>query len=157
MKARFLAAAVVSALSLGFGATALAAADQGAAHALESHRLTLDHGRKWGTDEALRRGMDEIRAALESRRKAIRASSLGASEYQALAGNVENQVAYIVANCKLPPAADANLHVVVAELVAAAGAMKGTSTADAAQGARRAIGAANAYGKHFDHPGWKSL
>ncbi|MEP7262020.1 MAG: hypothetical protein ABI669_12500 [Usitatibacter sp.] len=157
MKARILAAAVVSALSLGFGATALAAADHGAAHALESHRLTLDHGRKWGTDEALRRGMGEIRAALESRRAGISASSLRAPEYQALAGTVESQVAYIVANCKLPPAADENLHVVVAELVAAAGAMKGTSTADAARGARRAIGAANAYGKHFDHPGWRSL
>ena len=173
MKARSIAAATAALLSLGLGAPALAGSDphshghdapvvaaadpHSQAHAAQSHALSLDHGRKWATDAALRKGMGEIRAALAAKRHAIQEGALGASDARALAGTLESQVAFIVAECKLEPAADANLHIVVADLVASVDAMKSAPSAAAAQGARRAVEAANAYGRYFDHPGWQPL
>ena len=119
--------------------------------------LQLDHGRKWATDAPLRKGMGDIRQALEARHKAIHKGTLDAAGYRELGAVIESRVAGIVSDCKLPPEADANLHIVVAELVAAADALQGRSAEKPSKGAGRAVAAANAYGRHFDHPGWKPL
>ncbi len=39
------------------------------------------------------------------------------AQYDALASRIEARVNFIVANCRLPPAADANLHYVIADLL----------------------------------------
>jgi len=64
---------------------------------------------------------------------------------EALAKKVESEVAGIVQNCKLEPEADAQLHIVIADLMAGA------------DDAERVAKALNAYGEHFDHAGWKRL
>jgi hypothetical protein len=67
-------------------------------------------------------------------------------------------VAYIVANCRLSPDADAMLHLVIAELLAGADAMEGKAKgANPGAGADKVIQALDDYGRHFDHPGWQPL
>jgi len=70
---------------------------------------------------------------------------------------VEARVATIVAECRLEPAADANLHLVVAELIAGADAMQGKIRTTPAAGAMQTVRAVNQYGRYFNHPGWKPV
>lgn len=155
------AAALAMAATLGVTAPALAAD----AHSHDSHshshaapqKLTLDHGKKWATDEALRRGMGDIRAAFAGKHARLHKGTLTPAEYAALGQTVVARVGDIVANCKLAPEADANLHVVVAELLAASDAMQGKAAVEPAKGAIKAVHALNEYGRYFDHPGWKAL
>ncbi|MCM8594841.1 hypothetical protein [Accumulibacter sp.] len=123
----------------------------------EPSRLSLDHGRKWATDAPLRSGMSEIRQALAAKLEGIHKRALTPAEYRALGVTVEAQVAGIVAECKLAPAADANLHLIVAELSAGADALQGKSAVEPAVGALQTVQAVNRYGQYFDHPGWKPL
>ena len=101
--------------------------------------------------------MTEIRAALAAKREAIHKGTLTPADYKSLGATVETQVAAIVAQCKLEPAADANLHLIVAELLAGADAMQGKSKTTPAAGAAQAVRAVNQYGRYFDHAGWKPL
>lgn len=123
----------------------------------EPTKLVLDHGKKWATDEPLRKGMTEIRDALAAKHEAIRKATLTPADYKTLGSTVETQVATIVAQCKLEPAADANLHLIVAELVAGADAMQGKSKTSPAAGAAQVVRAVNQYGTYFNHPDWKPL
>jgi hypothetical protein len=96
-------------------------------------------------------------AAFAAKQEAMHAGTLTPAEYKALGGLVEGQVANIVAQCKLEPAADANLHLIIAELVAGADALQGKSPATPAAGATRIVHAMNEYGRYLDHPGWLPL
>lgn len=125
--------------------------------AAAAHAISLDNGRKWATDGPLRDGMTRIRDALAAHHPEVGAGSRGAAQYEALASTIETNVASIVANCKLSPEADRNLHVVVAELVAATDDLRGKSASAPAEGVHRAVAATNLYGRYFNHPGWKPL
>lgn len=127
------------------------------AHAEAARGPTLNEGRKWATDANLRRSMTEIRNALELAHGGTHDRVLTPAQYQALARTLEGHIASIVGKCRLEPAADADLRVILAELNAAAGAFKAPTTVESSQALQRAAMAANTYGKHFDHPGWKSL
>jgi hypothetical protein len=147
---------LVAAFTLAATGNAVAAdAHQHAAG--EPTKLVLDHGKQWATDEPLRKGMTEIRGALAAKHEAIHKGKLTPAEYRTLGGTVQAQVATIVAQCKLEPAADANLHLIIAELVAGADAMQGKSKATPAAGAAQVVRAVNQYGQYFNHPGWKPL
>jgi hypothetical protein len=137
-------AAIALAFALAFaGPVAAAEAPHEHGHGTGEARLVLDHGRKWQTDAPLRKGMENIRAVLATRQKP-----------EALAELVSAEVAYIVQNCKLPEDADAQLHLLIAELLAGADAMKGER---AGEGVERVVKALNEYGRYFDHPGWRTL
>lgn len=143
---------------IGFGLAATPSVAQTHEHDAGGtiHTLQLDHGKKWATDEPLRKGMNEIRALIAANSAAIHAGKLAASQYAALGSQIEERVAYIVGNCKLGPAADANLHLVVADLIAGADAMQGKAGAASPRaGASKVVGALDAYGRYFDHPGWR--
>ncbi len=161
MNAPFMGARTVLALALavlsGLAAVPAVAADAGHAHEAQPGKLKLDHGRKWATDEALRRGMTAIRAAMAARLDAIHRNTLAAADYRALGVTVEQEVARIVAECKLEPRADAMLHVVIADLMAGAEAMQGKAKTTPAAGAHKVVQALDAYGSYFDHPGWAAL
>ena len=152
-------AALAAAVALAFGAPALAAGDAHEhGHGAQEAKLVLNHGKKWQTDEPLRQGMGNIRAALAKDVKAIHANKATPQQYQALAKRVEGEVAGIVRNCKLEPEADAQLHLVIAELMAGAEAMQGKEKGVKPRaGAERVAKALNAYGEHFDHAGWKRI
>jgi hypothetical protein len=133
-----------------------AAHDHG--HAAGEAKLVLNQGKKWPTDAPLRQGMDTIRAAVAKNVDAIHANKATAKQYEALATKVTAEVAGIVQNCKLEPEADAQLHLVIADLMAGAEAMEGKVKGETRRaGAEKVANALNAYGEHFDHAGWKRL
>ena len=137
---------------------ASAAADVHSQESAGLRALKLNAGKKWETDAPLRKGMSEIRDAFARDKDAIHAGKMSAQRYAALAKTIDTQVAYMVANCKLPPEADAQLHLIIAELMQASSAMQGKDKkVPARAGAEKAAAAIAAYGRHFDHPGWKPL
>ncbi len=153
--AGMLAAAVMTTSLAG---TALAQPATHAHDGASEHELSLNQGRKWATDDALRTGMGRIRGLVEPRLAAAHAGKLGAAQYRELATQVETEVGGIVAHCKLEPAADAMLHLVIADLAAGTEAMAGKNARlRPAQGLVHLAQAVNAYGSHFDHPGFKPI
>jgi len=127
--------------------------DEGGAQTLQ-----LDHGNKWATDAPLREAMTAIRDALQVDHPAIHARTQPSAAYQALAQHIDAQIAHIVAHCKLPTDADANLHVLLAQIIGGADAMRESGDLEQARaGAVRVIQALNQYPQYFDHPGWKGV
>lgn len=144
---RFRGIAIAFAVAAAFGLPAAQAAGDAHDHAAGEAKLVLNHGKKWPTDAPLRQGMEKIRAAVTAEKN-----------YEVLAKKINAEVAGIVQDCKLEPEADAQLHIVIADLMAAAEVMEGKVKGEAPrQGAVKAVKALNAYGKHFDHAGWKRL
>jgi len=146
----------------GVAAALLSAAPLAAEHAHHDQgvpaTLTLDQGRKWPTDEPLRQGMGRVRAAMEQALPAIQTDKAKPQQYRDLAGSVQKEVAYIVANCHLAPDADAMLHRLIADLLAGADAMQGKARGIAPRsGAINVVQALDDYGRYFDHPGWQPL
>lgn len=157
--ANYRLAAVALAVSLAFGGAAYAA-EEAHSHgpAAGEAKLVLDHGKKWPTDAPLRQGMESIRAAVAKDVTAIHTDKATPKQYQALATKVTSEVSGIVQNCKLEPQADAQLHLVIAEMMAGVEAMEGKAPGETRRaGAERVAKALNAYGEFFDHAGWKRL
>jgi hypothetical protein len=148
-------AACVLVAGLAVGGVALAADQHNhepVAGALAA--LTLDHGAKWQTDAPLRKGMSGIRDDLVAALPAIHGGKLAAEGYTQLAGKVHEHIDYMVGNCKLAPEVDAQLHLVLGEVMAGADTMK--SGPERMTGAVKIVQALDAYGRHFAHPGWSS-
>jgi hypothetical protein len=145
------------ALSLGFGISesGLAATEHAHGHDAAPVEMTLNNGQRWPTDEALRRGMSGIRSALASSLPRIHERRFTPHEFSTLASRVQAYVDDLIANCKLPEAADLQLHVALAHLLDGIAAMEGG--VDQEKGVLAIVQALNAYGEHFDHPGWEPL
>ena len=146
-------------LALAGTGGAMAAADAAHSHDGDgSAQLELNHGKKWATDAPLRKGMGNMRATMVGALSAIHDDKLNAAGYKTLADRIETEMAYVVTNCKLDPAADAQLHLVLAQLGDGVTKMKSPdSAASRKEGAVTTVQTLNAYGEHFDHPGWKAL
>lgn len=135
----------------------LAATEHQHGHGEAPAKLQLDHGKKWKTDEPLRRGMTSIRDAVHGAPAPLHKGTAKPEAYAELGKRVEIEVGRIVAECKLPPAADEQLHIVVADLVAGTDAMKAAkSGAEGRKGLLQVAGTLATYDKYFDHPGWKA-
>lgn len=154
------------ALLLGFavcGSVSAGAGQEATAQAQHEHmtggsavaHMKLDDGKQWATDAPLRSGMAAIRMAFDADHPAIHAGEETDAQYEVLAGKIEAQVNDIVRNCHLPPAADANLHFVIADLLQGVNLMRGTNPARSRHdGAALVHGALNAYGQYFEDPDW---
>lgn len=119
-------------------------------------QLKLNGTTKWATDASLREGMANIRAAFDADHPAIHAGKQSDEAYAKLATRIDQQVKSIVANCRLPPEADANLHFVIADLLQGVSIMRGEVPAKSRHdGAAMVHQALNAYGRFFDDPTWK--
>jgi hypothetical protein len=126
-----------------------------ASAALVSKLELQQDGLRWPTDASLRTGMANIRAAFDADHPAIHAGKQTDAQYDALAATVEREVNFIVANCKLEAAADAQLHYVVGDMLQAVSLLRGGDPARSRHdGAHLLHGALNAYGKYFDDPSW---
>ncbi|MCF6757929.1 DnrO protein [Stutzerimonas balearica] len=144
--ASILAAASALALSL---ATPMAAAATAAPHHLHSAQEALPVSAGHATDAALREGMSRVRDALQS-------AGMAPDDQAAavLAGEIEAAGAYLVANCRLPEAADTTLHGVLGNLLGAADRLRGPGAPrDAAL--RQARSALARYQQLFDAPHWR--
>lgn len=124
----------------------------------ETHQLQLNAGKKWGTDAPLRQAMASIHGSVTQILPAAHSGKAKPADYDAFGNAINQQVAYMVENCKLPPAADAQLHIIVADLMAGAEAAQGKHGEDKrAEGVVKVAQASNAYGKYFSHSGWKAI
>ncbi len=122
--------------------------DAHARHA-DADLLQLDEGRPWPVDAALVDGMQRIRDAVAA---AQAVAPLDAAAAAALAQSVEDQVAFLIAHCRLEPAADATLHVLIARLLGAAHALRtDPATPD---GLPVMLDTLDLYPRYFAHPGW---
>lgn len=151
------ACVLIASAALAFGA--VAAEPPGHRHETAGlATLKLDAGKKWGTDAPLRKGIEGIRTAIAADKAAIHAGKMSPAKYDALAGKVDGQVAFIVQNCKLSPEADAQLHLVIGEMMQGVDAIRGKDKkASRRAGVEKIVASLNAYDKHFDHPGWRGL
>ncbi|TAM88811.1 MAG: hypothetical protein EPN41_05150 [Candidimonas sp.] len=156
MKQFIVVAAAMAALTLGPVHAAEPAA--GHSHSAQTTELQLNAGKKWETDAPLRKHMGEIRQAMAAALPAVHDNRLPAAEYGALAKKVEGSVANIVAQCKLPPDADAQLHIIVAQMLAGTDQMAGKSqSGEPRGGAVKVVNALDNYGGYFNDPGFEPL
>lgn len=115
--------------------------------------LKLNGQAKWQGDENMLKGMDAIRGALATRLSAIHDGTLPSSDYKALAGEIQTQVDFMVANCKLTPEVDEQFHIVLGHVLDGVSGLEGET--DPRAGAVLVVEALNAYGTHFEHANWQ--
>ncbi|MCK0510881.1 hypothetical protein [Aromatoleum buckelii] len=117
--------------------------------------LKLNAGSRWHTDAALQQGMLKIRAAVEHSLPAVHGGTFTDDQYRSLGHTVENEIAYIVQNCKLAPEADSVLHGIIAELGDGVEVITGKkAVGDRSKGVVHLVRALDNYGTYFDHPAW---
>ena len=124
-------------------------------HDIDAVELQLNAGQKWQTDAPLRQAMGEIGQAVNSSLDAIHNNQLDATGYENIAEEVNQQVAYMIENCQLEPAADAQLHIVIARLMDGAQLIQSEGDLqDKRKGAVKLVGALHDYAKYFSDTGF---
>ncbi len=119
----------------------------------ETGGLVLNEGQRWATDAALREGMERVRATFVEALPAYQRGEFSPEAATEAARAIEDHVAFLVENCKLEPAADAVLHVLVAELLQGAAGLR--QAPQSGEGLPRIHGVLRDYPRYFDHPGWQ--
>lgn len=128
--------------------------DQHAAQDAGELDLARPDSGKWASDESLRQGMSELKAAFEPRHAAYQRGDFDAGRAAELADTIEEKVNFMIANCKLPAAADAELHKLLAAALGAAETLRASD--DPHQGLHRLHRVLQAYPEYFKHPGWSN-
>jgi hypothetical protein len=145
----------IIALGLALGAPALAAEPHAHSDIATTVPLQLNNGEKWQTDDALRRGMGEIRSAIAESLPPIHQNAFTPVQYDTLAAHIQAQIDYVVGNCKLPEEEDKQLHLVLEQIIDGVAEMKAPTGRD--QGAVKIVRALAQYSEYFDHAGWRPL
>jgi hypothetical protein len=150
MSFRLLAARLVAFVALT--APAIALASPGVTQGGEAAPASAATQRQ-ATDEAVRRGMDEIRTAVGAR-----AASIDAAAAAELAGVIEARANAILQQTSLAPAARNPLQILLGDMLDGTALMKSSPNAEARRlGLMKVIQDLNRYGRQFDHPGWQPL
>ena len=150
--------ALALALPMSLAGNAFAAETPVHEHGSAEQSLELNAGQKWATDAPLRQAMSIIHASVTTTLAAVHDGKMTDAQYDDFANGVNDQFTYIVENCKLEPQADAQLHIVLGNMMAGIEIARGKE-----QGQERELGIVkiartmNAYGKHFDQAGWKNF
>jgi hypothetical protein len=146
------------ALALTAPLSTTAAESAHAGHDAGATKIELNAGKKWHSDASLRKAMATMQQQLSTALPRAHAGKLTPAQYQALGADLTAQIAYIVQNCKLEPQADAQLHLLIAQLGQGIDAIEGKEgDAHRAAGVVKAAQALNTYGTHFEHAGWKGI
>lgn len=120
--------------------------------------LKLNNGKKWATDDALRRGMVGIRNQVAEHLHAEQAGKVGPAQYNTLAKGVNEQLGYIFQNCRLNKEADAALHQILAQVIEGVEILEGKRAGvERREGVMKIAHALETYPTYFAHPGWKPL
>ncbi len=143
----------IVALGVALGAPALATEPHAHGDIAATVPLRLNDGKKWQTDDALRRGIGEIRTAVAESLPPIHQNKFTPVQYDALAARIQAQIDYVVGNCKLPEEDDKQLHIVLEQIIDGVAEMKAATGRD--QGAAKIVRALAQYGEYFDHAGWR--
>lgn len=104
---------------------------------------------RFATDAVLRENMRGIRKSVDALAH-YEQGHIGPQQVALLAGNIEGHVNDVIANCKLPPDADAALHAVIVPLMRNAAALKADPAKPGLIAAMR--GALGEYRRRFDDP-----
>ncbi len=107
--------------------------------------LQLDHGERWPTDVTLREGMRRIRAVAGWIQNAEIGGPLSARQSRAAATSIEDSVAFIVEHPPRGAEIDANLHILLARVLAADGRLP------------QLLDALELYPRYFNDPEWQPL
>ena len=128
-------------------------------HTARSHgKLTLNDGKKWHTDEALRHAMSKIHASVKSAVADIQVGKLSSAQYNALGKEITEQLSFIVQNCKLDPKADTQLHLIIAGIADGIDTISAKKESQQREsGIHKIAESLNNYGKYFEHPNWQTL
>jgi hypothetical protein len=109
----------------------------------------------WETDAPLREGMQRINSETAQPWLAYQQHGLTTDIANALAKSIEDDVAFMITNCKLDPEADAALHGLLTELLAGAAEIK--LDPHAVEGMPRITHALEEYPRYFLHPDWSPI
>lgn len=150
----FTTVAVALALALGSAGIAAAQSHDHDSHGAGAIEITLNDGAKWQGDQNMITGMTAIRDTMAANLDAIHAGTLSADAARGMAANVQKQLDFMVENCVLEPAVDEQFHIVLEQVMEGVAALK---NGKAQPGAAAIVHALDAYGKHFEHPGWQTL
>ena len=115
--------------------------------------LQLNNGEKWAIDAPLGEAMGDISATMRASLDTIHNDQLSAEGYLPLAAKVNDSVAHMINNCDLPEDADAQLHMIIAQLMAGSEKMAGNANDAPRAGAVQVVQAQDAYHRYFDDPG----
>lgn len=121
-------------------------------------QIQLDQGKKWKTDGPLRQGMDEIRKLIADQYSEINKNKASSSTYLDLASKIESQIQLIFKNCKLSPKADAQLHILIVQMLDGVNRIKASNEPSKQRADLfKIVEAVNRYGDYFDHPNWTKI
>jgi hypothetical protein len=154
LQAAVAALALLSSLVAMAGQVESAAKPEHHAHAAHGAAPELAEGQRWATDAPLREAMLRIRDGVTARATAFREGTLSTAEGQVLAAFVEEDVQFMIANCRLAPEPDAALHALIGRMLGAAEALRDDPLS--AGGLPQLEAVLNDYGATFDHPGWEA-
>ncbi|SFQ00350.1 hypothetical protein [Pseudomonas borbori] len=150
-------ALILGATSLSFAGVSLAG-ETAHQHGAAEHELQLNAGEKWATDAPLRKAMGALNGAMQASLPAIHDHQLDDAQYEQLAVRINDEVAYMVKHCKLEPEADAQLHLIIAELLAGADSMAGKTPDQARRnGAVKVLGALQSYAEYFADSSFETI
>ena len=111
--------------------------------------LVLNDGTKWPVDTVLSEAMLRLRAQLLTHLDDIHHKRFTAPQYQQFAQVLQQEVNYIIANCKLTPEADAQFHLVLAAMMQSQQAMAKDDVVLQRQGAVLLLRALQRYPDYF--------
>lgn len=119
-------------------------------------RLDVD-GKKWATDEPLRRGMNQINVLAKESMTPIHSGQATDETYKKLGRALKKQTDAIFKNCKLAPAADQELHKILVPIVKAEDTFTGSGSLGEKHEAFMAVlQSLEQYGVYFAHEKWNS-
>jgi len=120
--------------------------------------MELNHGQKWETDAALRQGMGALHQIVATGLDGVHANALTVDVYKKMSGEIMNQFTYVVENCELEPEADAQLHILLGNIIQGVEVIEGKVAGEQPEeGLLKMAQALNGYGSYFNHPDWKGF
>jgi hypothetical protein len=116
--------------------------------------IMLNNGAKWRGDQNMITGMTAIHGTMAANLEAIHAGALPADAGKEIAADIQKQLDFMIENCVLEPKVDEQFHVVLGEVMNGISALE---KGEVETGAVMIVQALNAYGEHFEHPGWQAF
>ena len=99
--------------------------------------------------------MNSIKSSIEANISPIHYKKFTDKQYQGLANEIKSHLMYLFENCKLPTAADEQLHILLFKVMQGSKQMSGTVNQRA--GAIEIIKALQQYPQFFDDKNWQAL
>ena len=124
-------------------------------HEENNSQLVLNQGEKWVIDESLHIGMSGIKKEIIKNLDEIHHERFTKQQYADLVVTLDKYLAFLFENCKLPPLADAQLHILLANVMQGVDKMKNSENKK--QGAILIIQSLKTYPVYFNDPNWQGL